>query len=359
VISVIICSRNRASDLTATLDSLLQVRLPDVPVEVILVDSASTDDTPAIIRKWAAANPQFRVEGLHVRTPGKSVALNAALAHAQGDALLFSDDDVRFPSDWIRALASPLLNKTFDAVQGAIVLPEALQRPWAVQADDVFFDQPACTDYLISHRPRGRTVLVGANMGIHRRVFELIGGFDPLLGPGPRSLGLGEDTLLSYQIVHAGFRIGDAEEAATVEHHFDPARLSRASGLKSAIDLGRSRSYIKYHWNHAEADEWASPSGLSPRLTVWKRRLRLLQLRLRNRWRGTHQELTKREYDLVRTISDRAQFQAMAGTPRHYEKNGLHFLGAASHTTFDGGGAQVGGKGSARRLNASSDRVAL
>ena len=61
-VSVILCSHNRAAHLKETLASL---RTTDVPagwtVEILLVDNASTDDTPAVMRAFEHPRAAVRV----------------------------------------------------------------------------------------------------------------------------------------------------------------------------------------------------------------------------------------------------------------------------------------------------------
>ena len=78
-------------------------------------------------------------------------------------------------------------------------------------------------DYLSPENP---SEMCGANMAVSRRVFEQIGGFDPELGPG--ITGGGEESLLSWQLKRAGFRLVAAPEVQ-VEHHPIPP----ASGMKA------------------------------------------------------------------------------------------------------------------------------
>lgn len=76
-------------------------------------------------------------------------------------------------------------------------------------------------------------------MAISRRVLEEVPGFDPELGPG--QLGTMEDTLFSWQLREAGYRIEMVTETA-VEHHFDEERLTQDEFIRAAIARGRSLS---------------------------------------------------------------------------------------------------------------------
>ena len=112
--------------------------------------------------------------------------------------------------------------------------------------------------------------MVGANMAFARRVLEKVPQFDVNLGPG--ALGFGDDTLFAFQIKEAGYRLIGALEVE-VEHHFDPARLTRQSLLASREKFGKTSAYITYHWSQTQVPR--------PYLRLAKRFLRLLCWRLR------------------------------------------------------------------------------
>lgn len=237
--SIIICTRNRAEMLKKTLLAFQRVVIPqDMQVEMILVDNGSSDHTKEVID--SAKHPQMAVRGLTVSVPGKSRALNAAIASAAGEVLLFTDDDVEPASNWIENMARPLLEMRSDAVTGSVSLGEELRRPWLSTFHGVFlaWTTPAeCSPDLI-----------GASMGIRRSVFDVIGPFDENLGPG--ASGFGEEALLCRQIRELGLRIHPVHDSQVV-HHPEASRLLRRSWLVTAENIGKSEAYIMHHWEHA------------------------------------------------------------------------------------------------------------
>jgi GT2 family glycosyltransferase len=155
-------------------------------------------------------------------------------------------------------------------------------------------------------------VLVGASMAFHREVLKRVPAFDVELGPG--ALGLADDTLFSWQLEEAGYRIGQAEEA-TVRHHFDASRLSNASWMKAARDLGRSEAYLLHHWFHRSL-RWPGLQRLV--LTAKLRARRRLQRPLPDgegaaRW----------EMSYVFHIEKCRQFDVERKRLRNYDKRGL------------------------------------
>lgn len=100
-VSVIVCTRDRASRLESTLETLAAMRVAtDVAWDVLVVDNASTDRTPAVVDAFRGRLPVRRV--VEERT-GLSHARNRGVAEARGDVLVWIDDDVDVPVGWLDA----------------------------------------------------------------------------------------------------------------------------------------------------------------------------------------------------------------------------------------------------------------
>jgi len=237
--SILISTRNRAHALAGTLEAFRHVRVPEaLKVEMIVVDNGSTDPTADVISR--ATLPSIEVRGIRELLPGKSRALNTALAQARGRVLLFTDDDVVPAENWIERMSAPLLAGVCDAVAGRIVLADELRRPWLARTHALWLAERL---ELAATNPE----LVGASMGIRREVFDRIPGFDLELGPG--ITGLGEDTLLWMQMVELGMRILPVNDTEVI-HHPDRRRLDHASWTVVARQQGLTYAYLWHHWKH-------------------------------------------------------------------------------------------------------------
>ena len=96
VVSIIICTRNRAESLREALAAIGRCEVPrDLPAELLVVDNGSTDDTRQVVESTRLANMPVRY-AIETR-PGKGYAYNRALAETTGQVLLFTDDDVVRP----------------------------------------------------------------------------------------------------------------------------------------------------------------------------------------------------------------------------------------------------------------------
>ena len=304
LISIIICTRDRADDLRQTLLSLAAVAIPHgCRCELLVVDNASSDHTPAVIAE--ASLPHMTVRALHEPKPGQSNARNLGLAESRGEILVFTDDDLRYSPEWLEAMSGPLRRGAADAVSGAMSLAPHLERAWMGSMHRIWLAAPP-------EDTRAGAELVGANMAFRREVLAKVPRFDPELGPG--ALGFGDDTLFGYQLERAGYRL--ATLPLRTEHHFLPERLTRASFLSHAKKLGKSGAYLAHHWEHKNLR--------ASRLNFYRK---IVQLEV---WRGTHRAEIQQaegmhpsEMHHLRSLHIYGQALVEMRRPRNYEHYGL------------------------------------
>ena len=305
-VSIIVCTQNHAVSLKQTLTAMQALQVPDgVAAELLIVDNASTDDTHAVAQ--AAALPQLTVRYLFEPRKGQVYARNTGLEHTTGDIVLFTDDDVRVPADWIAGMIAPIVEGRADAVAGGVRLAPHLQRDWLTPAHKAKLADTASLSRVAPER------MVGANMAFSRRILARVPGFDPELGPG--ALGFYDETLFCEQLQLAGFRLGGALDTI-VEHHPESNRLLRSSWLHSARAFGRSSAYMLHHWHHGTMT-W-------PYLRLTRHRARLALWRLRHRPPSDAVEgMSVEEYEMRQYLSYLQHYLVESKRPRNYEKHGL------------------------------------
>lgn len=85
--------------------------------EVIFIDDGSTDNSWSIIERLSQQNPN--IKGIRfLRNYGKSQALHAGFAKAQGDVIITMDADLQDSPDEIPELYSMIVNQKYDLVSG-------------------------------------------------------------------------------------------------------------------------------------------------------------------------------------------------------------------------------------------------
>lgn len=115
-VSVVVPVRNGAATLGALLDSLLALDYPSDRLEIIVVDNASTDDTPDILERYAP-----RVRSVREPKRGASAARNRGVAEAKGEVIAFTDADCVVDPRWLRG-GLPLLHRERVGVVGGRIL---------------------------------------------------------------------------------------------------------------------------------------------------------------------------------------------------------------------------------------------
>jgi cellulose synthase/poly-beta-1,6-N-acetylglucosamine synthase-like glycosyltransferase len=116
-VSIIVAARNEAARLPARLDNLLSLDYPPDRRQIIVVSDGSTDETPAVLAAFGD-----RIEVIALPPGGKAAALNAGVAHARHDVLIFADARQTFAPDAVRALVAPLGDPRVGGVTGELVL---------------------------------------------------------------------------------------------------------------------------------------------------------------------------------------------------------------------------------------------
>ncbi len=115
VLSVVIPVYNEAG----TLESVVkQVRSLPIRLEIIAVDDASRDTTPAILDRLAQEHAIDRVIH-HPQNRGKGAALRTGFAAATGDVVVVQDADLEYDPADLPALLEPIRAGKADAVYGS------------------------------------------------------------------------------------------------------------------------------------------------------------------------------------------------------------------------------------------------
>ena len=174
LVSAIVPTFRRPRALARSLGSI--VRQSWRPLELIVVDDGSGDETPRVLDEFAPVAAEAEVSFVHfeVANGGPGMARNAAMARASGEYFAFLDDDDEWlPEKLERQLAvmeaSPDAGVSFTQFHHSSDL--TLAKPPADRMTEGWVFDSLCTGTTRAHM---QTVM------IRRAVFEEIGGFAPL-----------------------------------------------------------------------------------------------------------------------------------------------------------------------------------
>ena len=98
--TVVLATHNGGRTLDTTLQSFVRLQKPEGQWKLVVVDNSSSDDTGDIVQRYAR---QLPVQPLRGTTAGKNAGLNLAVPSFEGEYVVFTDDDIVVPRDWLRS----------------------------------------------------------------------------------------------------------------------------------------------------------------------------------------------------------------------------------------------------------------
>jgi glycosyltransferase involved in cell wall biosynthesis len=113
-VTMVIAARNEAAGIGAKLANLLSLDYPADRLDVVVASDGSDDGTDAIVGAYADRGVRL----ISLPRVGKAAALDAAVAEASGDVLVFSDANSIHAPDALRALVRPFADPLVGGVAG-------------------------------------------------------------------------------------------------------------------------------------------------------------------------------------------------------------------------------------------------
>lgn len=233
--------RDRRDLLSGTLSALGSQTYAEL--EVIVVDDGSTDGSGDVARAATVAGRPVRV--IDGRGEGAVAARTKGVAAARGEVLAFTDSDCVPAPTWVEA-AIDAFRDGADMVNGRTAParpPLPLERSMGSGEEGLY---PTC------------------NVFYRRSAFDAVGGFDGGAGgrwgfrPDRRSKGdgFGEDTLLGWRVIRAGFDARYVPEALVEHAVFEPdvrellSRTARAGAFPAMVrDIPELRTtLLRWRW---------------------------------------------------------------------------------------------------------------
>jgi cellulose synthase/poly-beta-1,6-N-acetylglucosamine synthase-like glycosyltransferase len=117
-VTVLLAVHNGARWIRAKLEFILSLDYPRDLVQVVVVSDASEDGTDEILREFAGMG----VELVTVSRGGKAAALNAGMARAQGEILLFTDVRQTLAPDSLTRLVACFADPEVGVASGELVI---------------------------------------------------------------------------------------------------------------------------------------------------------------------------------------------------------------------------------------------
>lgn len=241
-ISIVLATRNRAPSLARLLDGLAnQVDAPSF--EVIVADNGSSDETPKVVEQ---AGKKLNVRYLREERPGKGRALNAALWEAQGELIVFTDDDVQPFPDWLFQMHKAAQEyPEYIAFGGRIVVdiervPRWIRDSYTLMGPltSAHDNGPAPVPYAYGAYP------YGPNMAIRRNTLKkVVNPFAETIGPGtPQSVG--DESFFWKHFSPASARDRLYVPLAAVFHEVESNNMAFFHAVRRCFLLGRCHAWL-------------------------------------------------------------------------------------------------------------------
>ena len=212
--SVVICTRDRAEDLRACLESL--VADGSAGREIVVVDNAPSNDGTARVAR------DFPVTYVVEPRAGLNWARSAGARAATGEVVLYTDDDVVMEQGWTAAMLAPFAEPSVAATTG-LVLPLELE----TEAQELFelryggfargFARREFTAATLRPLAAGQ-VGAGASMAFRHSLLTDLRLFDVELDAGTAARS-GGDTYAMYRLLAAGHRVVYTPDAVSWHRH--------------------------------------------------------------------------------------------------------------------------------------------
>ncbi len=236
-VTVAICTHNRAKDTGEAIESVLTQSFDKREIEIVVVDNRSTDNTQEIVNGLRERHGP-RVRYILESKLGLSVARNRAIREANGEYILFLDDDALASSHWVQHIVDVFeRDKAIGCVGGKIdPIWEAGEPDWIPAEYRAVF---TILDYTsgVKEMP-SPAIPYGANVAFRRSVFDHYEPFREDLGRvGSNLLSSEESELIArlrqkYKVYYSSY--------ALVKHKIGKERTTKKWFLKRIFWQGVS-----------------------------------------------------------------------------------------------------------------------
>lgn len=197
--SVIIAAYNEERVIASTLTHLIESNYP-APLELIIVDDGSQDQTTAIVENFITQNnltPHRAISLIRQSNRGKAAALNCAIEAAQYEFIVTLDADTMVTPEALQELILPFSDPTIGGVSGHIRVGNPHQ--WLGRFQEIEYEFAFEVNRRAQDLLNCITVLPGALSALRTTALRQVG---PL-----QTETLAEDTDLTLQLHRLGWKM--------------------------------------------------------------------------------------------------------------------------------------------------------
>ncbi len=245
LISVVICTFNRAPYLSKALHSLSVQTLPPENFEVLVVDNASTDNTKQIVVEDYAHMRNLKY--LYEAIQGANQARNTGRREARAEYVAYMDDDVIVSPQWLETVLEIFAQAEPQPGGLGGKIEPIWESPRPVWLADDMLRFLAMLD--LSDAPiilNDKQWLMSANIAFPKRALEEVNGFDVHMGRVGNKLLSMDENFLQQRLRDRGYQLLYHPKMA-VRHHIPTGRLSKKWFLRRMYWEGVSLAVAQIH----------------------------------------------------------------------------------------------------------------
>ncbi|TDW96643.1 glycosyltransferase family 2 protein [Dinghuibacter silviterrae] len=241
-ISVVICSYNRRDYIIDAMDSLHRQTLDRSAFEVIVVDNNSKDDTESRCRAYISTHMETQFLFLTEKRQGASFARNTGAALAQGELLVFMDDDAVAAPDFLKRIIIFFETHPGAGGMGGRIIPRYIpaEPKWMSHFVSSLVGNFDYSPHTVEFAPLKYPL--ESNMVVRKADFDAVGGFNTELPGVKGTLRIGgEGKEFFFKLKNLGRTIWYDPEVK-VEHVVEVSKLTREYMYRVASGIGRGES---------------------------------------------------------------------------------------------------------------------
>lgn len=233
LVSIVVVAYNNLELTKACLDSIITYS-GNTAFEIIVVDNASIDETPAYLKAWVTQAANRKII-LNVNNRGFAAANNQGLKIAIGDYFVLLNNDTQVTDGWLRTLINHLLNNQSIGMIGPVtnnIGNEARLKIRFKNADEMYLK---AKEYTLKHMGEWFPIksLAFFCVMIRRKVYEKVGELDEVYG-----LGFFEDDDYCRRVEQAGWQLACADDVF-VYHQLSASFEKMGKERKALFDKNR------------------------------------------------------------------------------------------------------------------------
>lgn len=238
MLSVVIASTGRSESLKNTLQSLSECDAPKCFWELFVIVNGNDQISLKVAETFSSSLP-IRITFL--KSFGKNKAINSVMGNVKNGLVLFTDDDIRFDGQWLRAwelYMRPAEDLIIRSGPSELDVDSLIsQKLEALKLDESFLFSKT-VDF--TKRPISAELCWGGNLAIPATFFQRGFRFNEAIGPdGTSTYRMGSEVEFCLRLERDGFQCQFVSEPK-VFHRVRPSQLAESSISERYFRAGRS-----------------------------------------------------------------------------------------------------------------------